>query len=84
MRLYSAGEQGVVQKALTVKEDATTSQVSLSTVLPMVALFSFGALAIAVVIRRTARGSTRHVRLVAAQTDEDLLSGSSDAEMLLE
>jgi len=58
--------------------------VSLSTVLPMVALFSFGALAIAVVIRRTARGSTRHVRLVAAQTDEDLLSGSSDAEMLLE
>merc|ERR1740130_1111409 len=45
MRLYSSGEQGVVQKALAVKQDDTNSQVSLSMVLPMFALFSFGALA---------------------------------------
>jgi len=84
MRLYSAGEQGVVQKAMAVKQDATNSQVSLSMVLPMFALFSFGALAIAVVIRRRASGNMQYVRLVQAQTDEDLLSPSSDSEMIVE
>merc|ERR1711957_120680 len=84
MRLYSAGEQGVVQKAMAVKQDATNSQVSLWMVLPMFALFSFGALAIAVVIRRRASGNMQYVRLVQAQTDEDLLSPSSDAEMIVE
>jgi len=83
MRLYSAGEQGVVQNAPAVKQDATNSQVSLSMVLPMLALFSFGAVAIAVVIRRRAHGSMRHMLLVEAQTDEALFSASSDVEMLL-
>jgi len=69
MRLYSAEEQEVVQKALAVKQDHTTSQVSLSMVLSMFALFSVGGVAVAVVIRRASRRSTRHVRLA----DEDLL-----------
>jgi len=84
MRLYSAGEQGVVQKAVAAKQNATTSKVSLSMVLPMFALFSVGGVAVAVVVRRAARGSTRHVRLVEPPADEDLLSGSSDAELLFE
>jgi len=84
MRLYSAGEQGVVQKTLPVGQDATTSKVSFSMVLPMFALFSVGGVAVAVVVRRAARGSTRHVRLVEPPADEDLLSGSSDAELLFE
>merc|ERR1712106_1016941 len=39
MRLYSAGEEGVVQKALAVKQNSATSKVSFSMVLPMFALF---------------------------------------------
>jgi len=84
MRLYSAGEDGLAHKALAVEQDATTSKVSLSMVLPMFALFSVGGVAVAVVVRRAARGSTRHVRLVEPPADEDLLSASSDAEMLIE
>merc|ERR1711957_715892 len=83
MRLYSAGEEGVVQKALAVKQNAATSKVSFSMVLPMFALFSVGGVAVAVVIRKAARGGTRHVRLVEPAAD-DLLSASSDAEMLLD
>jgi len=81
MRLYSAGGQGVLQKVLAVKQDATTSQVSLSMVLTMFALFSVGAVvggvAVAVVITRAAHRSTR-------QAKEDLLPASSDSERLLE
>jgi len=83
MRLYSSGEQGVVHQALAVKQDATTSQVSLSMVLPMFVLFSVGGVAVAVVVRRAVRGSTSHVHLVEPP-EEDLLLASSDTEMLLE
>merc|ERR1712086_348682 len=83
MRLYSAGEEGVVQKALAVKQNAATSKVSFSMVLPMFALFSVGGVAVAVVMRKAARGRTGHVRLVEPPADEDLLSAGSDAEMLL-
>ena len=83
MRLYSAGEEGVVQKGLAVKQNDATSKVSFSMVLPMFALFSVGGVAVAVVIRKAARGRTGHVRLVEPPADEDLLSAGSDAEMLL-
>jgi hypothetical protein len=84
MRLYSAGEQGVVQKAVAAEKDTTTSRVSFSMVLPMFALFAVGGVAVAVVVRRAARASTRHVRLAEQGADEDILSAGSDAEMLLE
>jgi hypothetical protein len=84
MRLYSAGEQVVVQKAVAAEKDATMPRVSFSMVLPMFALFAVGGAAVAVVVRRAARASTRHVPLAQSPADEDLLSASSDAEMLLE
>merc|ERR1712194_450243 len=83
MRLYSAGEEGVVQKSLAVQQNSATSKVSFSMVLPMFALFSVGGVAVAVVIRKAARGRTTHVRLVEPPADEDLFSAGSDAEMLL-
>merc|ERR1711957_1090013 len=83
MRLYSAGEEGVVQKALAVKQNSATSKDSFLMVLPMFALFSVGGVAVAVVIRKAARGRTTHVRLVEPPADEDLFSAGSDAEMLL-
>merc|ERR1712153_207437 len=70
MRLYSAGEEGVVQKSLAVKQNSATSKVSFSMVLPMFALFSVGGVAVAVVIRKAARGRTGHVRLVESPADE--------------
>jgi len=73
MRLYSSGETGVVQQALAVKQDATTSQVSLSMVLSMLALFSVGGVAVAVVIRRAVRGRTGHARLVQSPAEEEML-----------
>jgi len=84
MRLYSAGEQGVVQKALAVKQDAQTSQGSLSMVLGMFAFVAVGGLAAAVVMKRATRRSTRHVSLVEPPADEELSLNNSDEEMLLE
>ena len=73
MRLYSAQEGAVLQKAMASEKDTNTSTASLTMVMGMFALFAVGGVAVAAVVRKVGRRNTRHVHLIEPSVDDEAL-----------